>query len=83
MRTTLVLEDGIFREAKKRAVELGLPFGELVAQALSQMLQDRLARREPPFLMPTFGRGAAVVNYTPADFKESLAAEEIERYREQ
>lgn len=82
MRTTLVLEDGIFREAKKRAAELGLPFGELVAQALRQMLQERSVRSEPPFLMPTFGRGAAPVAYTPVDFKESLAAEEIQRYRE-
>jgi hypothetical protein len=71
MRTTLVLDDGLVRKAKRRAADAGLTLSELVNLAL----RDQLARPEakaPRFEMITFGRGAPRVQHEPRDFLEAL-----------
>lgn len=78
MRTTLVLDDALLRQARKRAAERGMTVSDIVNEAL------RGAFREPPptptpFTMITFGKESRRVNHTPADFADELEQEEIAR----
>jgi hypothetical protein len=68
MRTTLVLDDQIFRQAKREAGETGTTLSALVNAAL----RTHLGRRRAPdnggaaFVMPVFG-GSDTVHLTPAE----------------
>jgi hypothetical protein len=56
MKTTLVLKDEIVRQAKKRAVELGMTLSEFTERSL----RDALTGRRPPrrrIVLPTAGHG--------------------------
>jgi hypothetical protein len=71
MRTTLVLEDELVRQAKKRATDAGLTLSELVNLAL----RDRLAASEAMaarFEMITYGRERPPVRHEPGDFAEAF-----------
>lgn len=71
MRTTLVLEDELVRQAKKRATDAGLTLSELVNLAL----RDKLAASEAKaarFEMITYGLEKPPVQHEPGDFAEAL-----------
>jgi hypothetical protein len=56
MRTTLVIDDHVLRDAKHRAVEAGLSLSELTTMALRDALRKRALRAQrSPFVMPTYG----------------------------
>lgn len=75
MRTTLILDDELVREAKKRAAVAGLSLSELVNRAL----RDALGAPEPdapPFEMITYGRAGPTVRHEPGDLAEELERED-------
>ena len=66
MRTTLVLEDGLFKKAKKEAVEAGVTLSEVMNTALRQHLRGGEKKRgQTVFAMPVFGEEKPV-HQTPA-----------------
>jgi hypothetical protein len=70
MRTTVVLHDALFREAKTKAAARGISLSDLVAEALQAVLVA--APREPrgAFRMMTFG-GAKKKHVSPAAMSEA------------
>jgi hypothetical protein len=54
MKTTLEIPDALFRQAKSAAAEQGIPFRELVSEALAEKLRAR-GYRDKPWLK-TFGK---------------------------
>lgn len=76
MRTTLVLEDRLLREAKRQAASRGITLSELVGEALRAQIGR--ARDEPigRFEMVTFSGGAGPAHHEPRDFANALDAEE-------
>jgi hypothetical protein len=72
MRTTLILEDQLFKIAKRTAGEEGTTLSEVVNRALRRHLLAKPAN-EPSrsvFSIPVFGEPSAPVHQTP----EQLAA---------
>ena len=53
MKTTLEIPDALFRRAKSAAAERGIPFRELVSEALSEKLVVKVAGSKP--WMKSFG----------------------------
>ena len=75
MRTTLVLDDRLFRDAKRRAASRGITLSELVGQAL----RAELARRSAPagrFEIVTFAGGAGAVHHEPEAFAAAMGQED-------
>jgi hypothetical protein len=54
MKTTLEIPDALFRRAKSAAAEKGIPFRELVSEALAEKLRAG-ARDDKPW-MKSFGK---------------------------
>jgi hypothetical protein len=77
MRTTMIIDDELLRQAKRRAAEDGISVSEVVNRALRETFA-RPAPAEPPapFRMVTFGRGGARVDHRPKDFARVLAEED-------
>lgn len=61
MRTTLVIQDDVFRRAKQRAAERGLTMSEVVSRALQESLRREETVEGRPFAMPVFGRAGNAV----------------------
>jgi hypothetical protein len=80
MRTTLVLDDALLRQARRRAVERNMTVSEVVNEALRRSLSqpDQTA---PPFTMITYGRPGDRVRHEPADLAHLLEREEQEHLR--
>jgi hypothetical protein len=72
MRTTLIIEDRLFREAKRRAAARGISLSALVGEALRGALASR-SPRAPRFEMVTYGRRGPSVRHSPEDFAAALA----------
>jgi hypothetical protein len=60
MKTTLEIPDGLFRRAKSSAAQRGIPFRELVAEALADKLSVSGAEEKP--WMRSFGKLRALRN---------------------
>jgi hypothetical protein len=59
VRTTLIIDDHVFKEAKRRALDSGMSLSELTTMALREALRDRDAPgRRGAFAMPTHGSGS-------------------------
>jgi len=54
MKTTLEIPDALFRRAKSAAAERGIPFRELVSEALADKLSAARAEEKP--WMRSFGK---------------------------
>jgi hypothetical protein len=54
MKTTLEIPDALFRRAKSAAAERGIPFRELVSEALDEKLRANPMEERP--WMKTFGK---------------------------
>lgn len=82
MRTTLVLNDELVAEAKRKAADRRVSLSTIVNEALRNALQDPPAEAEKtPFSMPTYRpRKAAVTDLSPGDMNQLLAAEEAAPY---
>lgn len=75
MRTTLVLDDDLLREAKRRAIERDVTLSEVISEALRESLQKRPGQA-PPFTLVTYGRDSRTSLHEPADFKAILDDED-------
>lgn len=71
MRSTLVLDDALYKRARERAVALGTTVSEVVNQALREALRKSVPRAER-FEMITFGDNSPPRHHDPADFAQSL-----------
>ncbi|MCK6555177.1 type II toxin-antitoxin system VapB family antitoxin [Candidatus Binatia bacterium] len=66
MRTTMIIDDDLIVQAKKRAAETGVSLSEVVNRALRDSLSRRHSTESlPPFRMVTFGRGQPRVDHAP------------------
>jgi hypothetical protein len=74
MRTTIVLEDQLFKTAKHWAAEMDLTLSEVINEALRQAL-NRPATEPPLFDMVTFGASASAIHHEPGDFVEPISLE--------
>lgn len=75
MRTTLVLDNRLFHEAKRRAAARGLTLSEIVNEAL----RFALAKPEPAaphFQMIIHGEAVPSVHREPAEFSMALEEED-------
>lgn len=78
MRTTLVLDDEMLRQAKKRAADRNVTVSDIVNEAL----REAFSRPQPaaaPFTMITYGRPGRRVRHTPEDFAAALETEDLDR----
>ncbi|MBI2375913.1 MAG: hypothetical protein HYV07_18110 [Deltaproteobacteria bacterium] len=77
MRTTIVLDDALFKQAKKQAAEAGLSLSALVERSLRDSLSRDSKRSENgAYRVVTFGDPANPVDHDPADFSSALVDEE-------
>lgn len=83
MRTTLMLNDDLLAEAKKRAADRGQSLSAVVNDALRASLQRMPAEGSArSFSMPTYRPARRPARDTqPDELKERLAAEERAPYR--
>jgi hypothetical protein len=76
MRTTLVLDDVLIRQAKRRAAERSTTLSAVVNEALRELLRPTAAVAAP-FSMITYGPRTRV-DHSPADFAAVLETEDRE-----
>jgi len=73
MRTTMIIDDDLIRQAKQRAAETGVSLSEIVNRALRDSLSRRVAADSlPVFRMVTFGRGQPRVDHPPEALARAL-----------
>ena len=73
MRTTLVLDDGLFKRAKRQAAQQGTSLSEVVNQALRAALAPAVApSSDAKARMLTFGDARQPVQHEPKDFDGAL-----------
>ena len=75
MRTTVIIDDVLLREAKQVAARSGCTLSDLINQALGAALTKRNEPR-PEFHMVVYG-GKIPVAHEPADFARTLEAEDV------
>ncbi|MFM7180185.1 MAG: hypothetical protein ACKO2G_01775 [Verrucomicrobiales bacterium] len=83
MRTTLIVNDALFLEAKKRAAERNTSISAVVNDALLTAFREPLLpASDAPFQMPTFApERANRVDTSPQEMAELMVAEELHEYR--
>jgi hypothetical protein len=69
MRTTLIIDDVLLREARIRAAEQDLTLSDVVNAALRDALRQSQPAH-PPFTMITYGPSKAAISHEPGDFAE-------------
>jgi hypothetical protein len=69
MRTTLVLDDGLLRQAKRRAAERDVTLSDVVNEALREALRQPTPTALP-YSMITFGRADRPVSHEPTAFSD-------------
>jgi hypothetical protein len=75
MRTTVVLDDEVVREVKRRAAEEGATLSGFINRALREALTAPLPDT-PPFEMITYGSRGRRVRHEPTDFARALEEED-------
>jgi hypothetical protein len=80
MRTTLILQDDLLREAKKRAAERNLTVSDFVNEALRAALMPAV-KQAPPYTPITFGEPGANLRHEPSDFFHAFEQEDQGRLR--
>jgi hypothetical protein len=79
VRTTIVLDDRLAREAKRLAAERGITLSALVGHALQAVVAEP-ARPAGAFEMLTYGEGGPATHHEPRDLAAVL--EQDDRYGE-
>jgi len=77
MRTTVQLDDDVFRRAKAAAAAAGIPLSRLIEDSLRENLRHASATgggRARRFRMVTFGQRERRVAHEPADFASAAEA---------
>ncbi len=82
MRTTLVLDDKLFKAAKKKAAAEGTTLSEVVNEALREALRAKPAAQAAPFRVTAWGDpNAPKQHLTPKEIYDILEDEEIEAFK--
>lgn len=81
MRTTLIIDDDLLRQAKLRAAEWNLTVSDVVNNALRQCL-GRSPRTALPFALITYGHPGKPVHHEPSEFDAALEREDQDRLRQ-
>ena len=71
MRSTLIIDDHLFKRARQRAAALGTTVSEVVNQALRETLTKPQVK-PATFAMITFGDPAHPQHHEPSDFADAL-----------
>jgi hypothetical protein len=71
MRSTVIIDDDLFRRAKQRAAALNTTLSDVVNQALRQSLAEPILKA-PAFHMITFGDPGARVRHEPGDLHAAI-----------
>jgi len=71
MRTTIVIDDALFRSAKRCAASRGVTLSQLIADALRSSLNERV-RPAPRFEVITYGSSASPVHHEPSDLVRAV-----------
>ena len=81
MRTTLIIDDDLLRQAKLRAAE----WNQTVSDVVNNALRESLGRPTPaaaPFSLITYGRRSSTrLDHQPADFDAVFEQEDRDRLR--
>jgi Arc/MetJ family transcription regulator len=77
MRTTLVLDDELVRQAKRRAAERKMTVSDVVNEALRESFRRRVTAARP-FSVITYGRAGRRVRHEPSDFAAALDMDDRE-----
>jgi hypothetical protein len=80
MRTTLIIDDDLLRQAKLRAAEWNQTVSDVVNNALRECL-GRPAPAAAPFSLITYGRSSKHVHHEPSEFDAALEQEDRDRLR--
>jgi len=80
MRTTLVLDDALLRQARRRAADRDMTVSQVVNEALRDAF-DQPTPTAAPFSMATYGNAQRRVRRDPSDFAAALEAEDRGRLR--
>ena len=80
MRTTLIIDDELLRQAKLRAAEWNQTVSDVVNNALRECL-GRSARTALPFSLITYGPSGKRVHHEPSEFAAALESEDQDRLR--
>ena len=81
MRTTIVIDDVLFREAKRRAAETGQTLSAVIAAALRDAFAAPKPKPRKPFRVLTFPSGGKKKHLTPADMYRLLEEEDLASLR--
>lgn len=81
MRTTLIIEDELFRRTKHRAAERDTTLGEVVNDALRTYLAREVSDAAP-FRLVIYGGPDKIAHHEPSDFAQELDTEDRERLRQ-
>jgi hypothetical protein len=60
MRTTVTIDDEVFRTAKRRAADEGRTLSDLITEALRARLVPRDSGPAEPYRMATYGEGGTL-----------------------
>lgn len=77
MRTTLVIDDAVLAEARRRALELEVTLSELVTRSLRRSLADEGGVAEPALGLPTWGDPELPQHHEPAELAAFLHDDDI------
>jgi hypothetical protein len=72
MRTTVTIDDALYRRAKARAALAGQSVGSVMEEALRVLLRDQSAPGEAPSNLPSFDCGPFLPGIDPNDTSSLL-----------
>jgi len=82
VRTTVIIDDDLMRQAKQRAADSGLSLSQVVNRALREVFSQKgPVEPLPPFRMVTYGRAAPRVDHRPGELSGALEEEDEESLR--
>lgn len=83
MRTTLILNDSLFLEAKKRAAEGNTSISAIVNEALLKAFRvSPITQKREMFVMPTFAPAHSTERHiSPEEMDSLMVADDLTPYR--
>ena len=67
MRTTVTIDDAVYRRAKAYAAIAGMSVGSVIEQALRAQLREHAARSDGPLDLPAYDCGPFMPGIDPID----------------
>ena len=80
VRSTIVFDDNLFREAKKAAAAGGTTLSDLVNRALRDALSRQPPKPAARFAVLAFGEPTGAEHHEPEDFAAALEDEDVRAF---